>query len=130
MSKIKLLVEIDEEDYGDFWDWFESVPSELYDAKPYDDSGDLISRSELKKAIEEVEDNYDGYEPNDLGKFMYKVGDLIDNAPTVDYTNELEELKELRDTMEMIKKHYILVEKGVRDNPNDLMIGRVMGGAE
>ncbi len=28
--------------------------------------------------------------------------------------------------MEMIKKHYILVEKDVRDNPNDLMIGRVM----
>ena len=42
----------------------------------------------------------------------------------------LKELKELRETMEMIKKHYILVEKGVRDNPNDLMIGRVMGGKE
>lgn len=98
MSKIKLLVEIDEEDYGDFCDWFESVPSSvdglpcvkgkfntaLYDAKPYDDSGDLISRSALKKAIEEVEDNYDGYEPNDLGKFISKVDELIDNAPTVE----------------------------------------------
>ena len=36
----------------------------------------------------------------------------------------LKELKELRETMEIIKKHYILIEKGVRDNPNDLMIGR------
>ena len=42
----------------------------------------------------------------------------------------LKELKELRETMEMIKKHYILIEKSVRDNPNDLMIGRVMGGKE
>lgn len=39
----------------------------------------------------------------------------------------LKELKKLRETMEMIKKHYILIEKGVRDNPDDLMIGRVMG---
>lgn len=46
--------------------------------------GDCISREDLKKAIEEVEDNYDGYEPNDLGKFMNKVYDLIDNAPTVE----------------------------------------------
>ena len=37
----------------------------------------------------------------------------------------LKELKELRETMEMIKKRYILVEKGVRDNPGDLMIGRI-----
>ena len=34
------------------------------------------------------------------------------------------------ETMEMIKKHYILIEKGVRDNPDDLMIGRVMGEKE
>ena len=37
----------------------------------------------------------------------------------------LKELKNCRDTMEMIKRHYIFVEKGVQDNPNDLMIGRV-----
>ena len=42
----------------------------------------------------------------------------------------LKELKELREAMEIIKKHYILIEKGVRDNPDDLMIGRVMGGKE
>ena len=36
----------------------------------------------------------------------------------------LEELKKLRDTMEMIKSRYILVEKSQRDNRNDLMIGR------
>lgn len=51
---------------------------------PYNPTGDLISREALKEAIEEVEDNYDGYEPNDLGKFMSKVYDLIDNAQTVD----------------------------------------------
>ena len=44
----------------------------------------LIDADALKKAIEEVEDNYDGYEPNDLGKFMSKVDDLIDEAPTVE----------------------------------------------
>ena len=71
-------------------------------------------------ALKAAEPNYseDGY------RVFYEYE--IDNAPTVDYTEELIELKELRDTMEMIKKHYILVEKGVRDNPNDLMIGRVM----
>lgn len=37
----------------------------------------------------------------------------------------LTELKELRETMEMIKRHYILVEKSPKDNPNDLLIGKV-----
>lgn len=55
-------------------------------------SGDAISREALKKAIEEVEDDYDGYEPNDLGKFMWKVGDLIDNAPPVE-TFTLEDMQ-------------------------------------
>ena len=38
----------------------------------------------------------------------------------------LTELKELRETMEMMKKHYILVEKSPRDNPNDFMVGGVV----
>ena len=46
-------------------------------------SPDLISREALGKAIEAVEDKYDGYEPNDLGKFINKVHDLIDNAPSI-----------------------------------------------
>ena len=37
----------------------------------------------------------------------------------------LTELKELRETMEMIKRQYILVEKSPKDNPNDLLIGKV-----
>ena len=45
--------------------------------------GDAISRKALVKSIEEIEDNYDGYEPHDLGKFMNKVYDIIDNAPSV-----------------------------------------------
>lgn len=52
-------------------------------------NNDLISREALRKAIEEVQDNYDGYEPNDLGKFMNKVYDLIDNAPPVDIKDEI-----------------------------------------
>ena len=38
----------------------------------------------------------------------------------------LRELKERRETMEMIKKHYILIEKSPRDNPNDFMTGRIV----
>lgn len=38
----------------------------------------------------------------------------------------LTELKKLRETMEMIKKYYILVEKSPRDNSNDFMTGRVV----
>ena len=38
----------------------------------------------------------------------------------------LTELKRLRETMEMIKKYYILVEKSPRDNPNDFMMGKVV----
>lgn len=36
----------------------------------------------------------------------------------------LEELKARRETMEMIKNHYILVEKSLRDNPNELIISK------
>ena len=84
MSKIKLLVEIDEEDYGDFCDWFESVPSELYDAKPYDDSGDLISREALRRIIK-TECNPYGKPTIDF-KSGKKVLKIIDNAPTVEKT--------------------------------------------
>ena len=38
----------------------------------------------------------------------------------------LKELKELRNTMETIKKRYILIEKSPRDGRNDLMIGKVI----
>lgn len=88
MSKIKLLVEIDEEDYSDFCDWFESVPSSvdglpcvkgkfntaLYDAKPYNPTGDLISREALKEYVKKVED----YDSADT------ICAYIDNAPTVE----------------------------------------------
>lgn len=42
----------------------------------------------------------------------------------------LRELNRLRMTMELIKKNYILVQKGARDNPDDLIIGRVIGDKE
>lgn len=38
----------------------------------------------------------------------------------------LTELKELREAMEMMKKHYILIEKSPRDNPNEFMVGRIV----
>lgn len=88
MSKIKLLVEIDEEDYGDFCDWFESIPSSvdglpcvkgkfntaLYDAKPYNDSGDCISRSALLNQIDTTD--------------WSDVRLLVEDAPTVPLPNE------------------------------------------
>lgn len=85
----------------------------------------LIDADALKEAF------YNRHRTPDDEKYLRVPAEVvyqfIDNAPTVDYTEELIELKELRDTMEMIKKHYILVEKGVQDNPNDLMIGKVIG---
>ena len=97
MSKVMLLVEIDEGDYGDFCDWFESVPSSvaglpcikgkfntaLYDAKPYNPTGYCISRN----VLDEIRQLYKEYQPN-LATEVIEFGDalekLIDNAPTVD----------------------------------------------
>ena len=42
----------------------------------------------------------------------------------------LRELNRLRMTMELIKKNYILVQKGAQHSPDDLIIGRVMGDKE
>ena len=36
------------------------------------------------------------------------------------------EYKRLKETMEIMKKRYILVEKSPRDNPNDFMMGKVV----
>ena len=97
MSKVMLLVEIDEGDYGDFCDWFESVPSSvaglpcikgkfntaLYDAKPYNPTGYCISRN----VLDEIRQLYKEYQPN-LATEVIEFGDalekLIDNAPTVE----------------------------------------------
>lgn len=103
MSKIKLLVEIDEEDYGDFCDWFESVPSSvdglpcvkgkfntaLYDAKPYNPTGDLISREYVRNLFLDRIIPY----PKKLEDKNYNLGmctgvNIIDNAPTVEITEE------------------------------------------
>ena len=85
-KKIKLLIEVDEENYQLIKGMADvagmSFCEILRNGTPITE-GDLISREALAKAIEEVEDNYDGYEPNDLGKFMNKVYDLIDNAPSI-----------------------------------------------
>ena len=64
--------------------WEQGYEAGLAQGKHDRPTGDCISREALRKAIEEVEDNYDGYEPNDLGKFTNEVHDLIDNAQAVD----------------------------------------------
>lgn len=92
---MRTIIEIDDKDYEalnkvghngiEFNDTLEGrVYRAIANGTPVSTDGDCISRSALKKAIEEVEGNYDGYEPNDLGRFMNKVDDLIDNAPAVD----------------------------------------------
>jgi len=90
MSKIKLIVEIEKRTYELLKDKPDNTAEAIIaNGTPYNPQGDAISREALRKAIEEVEDNYDGYEPNDLGKFMCKVDDLIDNAPPVEvYTKD------------------------------------------
>ncbi len=42
----------------------------------------------------------------------------------------LTELQERREIMELIKKHYVLVEKSPRDNPNELIIRKAFGESE
>lgn len=42
----------------------------------------------------------------------------------------LTELKERREAMEYIKKHYVLFEKSPRDNPNELIIRKAFGESE
>lgn len=90
MSKVKLMIEVDEKYYRNIKEQGSfstaTYQGELLQAiangTPITE-GDLISRKALVKSIEEIEDNYDGYEPNDLGKFMNKVYDIIDNAPSI-----------------------------------------------
>ena len=73
----------------------------------YDTSGDRISRSALKKAIEELEITeelveYDCDDVSTTGVSQYldrpDVLDLIDNAPAVDPNKELKELKARAET--------------------------------
>lgn len=92
--KIKRVIEIDESLYNRIQERMNTLSDIpclfglVADSKPYNPTGDTISREALRKAIEEVEDDYDGYEPNDLGRFMCKVDDLIDNAQAVEITEE------------------------------------------
>jgi hypothetical protein len=86
---MKLIIDIPKATY-DYWKEHkdEYVLSEaIANAIPYDDSGDLISRSELMKAIGTmVEAEMPIDEKWALGlKHSLKV---IDNAPTVEYTFE------------------------------------------
>lgn len=85
MDKIKLIIEVDEKI---FCKGFEQPLTDeerttllqaVGNGKPYDDSGDLISRSALKDKC------------NELMKFnptTDRILNLIDNAPTVEYTFE------------------------------------------
>lgn len=46
-------------------------------------NNDLISRENLKKAIENAYKEYDGYDPHDLSRFAERVDEIIGLAPTV-----------------------------------------------
>ena len=43
-----------------------------------------IDAEALKEAIAKIYIAYDGFNPNDLGRFAERVDELIDNAPTVE----------------------------------------------
>lgn len=57
---------------------------------------DLISREALKKVISDAYEKYDGYEPNDLGRFAEMVDEAIDNAPTVEPYTENDVIEGIR----------------------------------
>jgi len=75
MSKIKRIIEIEEKWIDDIKNYQKIPLGKLFDAikesKPYDDSGDLISRSALKEAIEKSEPCCSAW------------NEIVDNAPPV-----------------------------------------------
>lgn len=82
--KVKRVIEIESDLYEDCrrLGVMGSITAKaIADSKPYDDSGDLISREALKKALDELFES-GGY---DSGLVM----NTIDNAPTVDIKDQI-----------------------------------------
>ena len=94
---MKLIIDISDEDYkfikdlqsliiggrGNCKTIQKNVINALYNGTPYNLSGDLISREALKKAISEATYNFE-----QIPIRVDKVQEIIDNAPTVEYTFE------------------------------------------
>ena len=87
MSKIKLIIEIDENDYHRFVNGFANEDDSILienlfkNGTPITD-GDLISRSALKAKIENLR-GYVGVGMSPSVMIRNKVIDLINNAPTI-----------------------------------------------
>ena len=99
MSKIKRIIEIDEDLYestaGKNTDQVEprqvvrsfqaTIADAIAQSKPYDDSGDLISREALKEAIRKCEEEPDYQHDGETWQNgLYMAETLIDNALTVE----------------------------------------------
>ena len=87
MSKIKLIIEIDENDYHRFVSGFANEDDSILienlfkNGAPITD-GDLISRSALKSEIENLT-IYSGSGMSPSALIRNEVIDLINNAPTI-----------------------------------------------
>jgi len=106
--KIKRIIEIEEEHIKELQDYCKGKPyvhlsfkiinsafSSIAQSKPYDDSGDLISREALKDIVykDSCKEQYDYFERG------YSVDDvirLIDNAPTVEPENLIKPIAEIK----------------------------------
>lgn len=101
MSKIKRIIEIDSEliekiknslpewgaRYVAVWD--ATIRDAIKDSKPYDDSGDLISREALKEEVRKHAEYYADRTEEDRYNTGYtecacEILDFIDNAPTIE----------------------------------------------
>lgn len=85
---MKLLIEIDEKDYNLAYDLVNGVNATTHqdriyktivNGKPYNPTGDLISRSALKNEL-----NHLGWTEENGFKNRFVLDDIIDNAPTVE----------------------------------------------
>lgn len=142
MSKIKRIIEIDDSLYNRIKDRMiilEDIPrlfGAVVESKPYDDSGDLISRGEIRKAIEKLPNVNPSYSHTCDVVERDEVFELIDSAQTVPlpsnqiaweqgYECGYHQAKEniAKRIKEQYNEHHELI-------PYWLSIGDVKGGAE
>lgn len=83
---------------------------------------DTISRSALKKAIEQYQIQWNKNNETDIAQWdcCECILAIIDNAPAVE-PQMPREYRQALEVLEYIKEHYILVEKSPRDDPNALI---------
>ena len=116
MSKIKLVVEVDEEMYQFFKETNlpeQSIYKIIAKGTPIAE-GDMISRSELIKTVEKVEGiSWERHDKDD----MCVRKKYIDNAPTVELTEtEVQEVLNKR-CMTAVANEYLIALHGKTDRP-------------